>query len=402
MGQNESRQLVDDSVPPDTLDARTIEALASHLKSDTVKNVVFLVGAGISTAAGIPDFRSPGSGLYSNLAHLDLESPEDVFSIDFFRKNPLPFYTLAHELAPGKFRPTLTHSFMSLLHDKGKLLHVFTQNIDCLEREAGVPEDKLMEAHGSFASSSCINPECKTVYPNDQMRENIKKKEIPYCPKCKELVKPNIVFFGESLPKDFFSKLSLLGDADLAIVMGTSLNVAPFSYLPERISDGVPRFLANRELAGTLGSRADDVLYLGDCDDGIRQLAKACGWIDELEAKWSKTSARDATEIEEGKTADQRIEEEVALLQREIAQTLKIAETHRSSADDQTAKMLEKLREKDQTDGTETSSKQTETKSVDETEGKAGKESELKDTKTPEASTPNEETDALEKDKPVL
>src|SRR6202012_1730196 len=100
----------------------------SYLKSGKAKRVVFLVGAGISTAAGIPDFRSPGSGLYSNLAHLDLDSPEDVFSIDFFRRNPLPFYTLAHELAPGKFRPTLTHSFISLLNEKGILLHVFTQN----------------------------------------------------------------------------------------------------------------------------------------------------------------------------------------------------------------------------------------------------------------------------------
>ena len=74
-----------------------------------------------------------------------------MFSIDYFRSNPLPFYTLAHELYPGKFRHTIAHSFVKLLWEKGLLLKLFTQNIDCLEREAGVPGDKIVEAHGSFA-----------------------------------------------------------------------------------------------------------------------------------------------------------------------------------------------------------------------------------------------------------
>lgn len=74
-----------------------------------------------------------------------------MFELSFFRENPLPFYTLAQELYPGKYRPTVTHSFINLLHEKGLLLKVFSQNIDCLEREAGVPGDKIIEAHGSFA-----------------------------------------------------------------------------------------------------------------------------------------------------------------------------------------------------------------------------------------------------------
>lgn len=109
-------------------------------------------GAGISTSAGIPDFRSPDTGLYANLARLNLPYPEAVFDIAFFRNNPEPFYALAQELYPGKFRPTITHSFTHLLHQKGLLLKLFTQNIDCLEREAGVPGDKIIEAHGSFAT----------------------------------------------------------------------------------------------------------------------------------------------------------------------------------------------------------------------------------------------------------
>jgi NAD-dependent histone deacetylase SIR2 len=117
-------------------------------------------GAGISTSAGIPDFRSPETGLYANLARLNLPYAEAVFDIAYFRNRPEPFYTLARELYPGKYRPTITHSFITLLHKKGLLLKLFTQNIDCLEREAGVPGDLIIEAHGSFATytttTSCI------------------------------------------------------------------------------------------------------------------------------------------------------------------------------------------------------------------------------------------------------
>lgn len=93
-----------------------------------------MAGAGISTGAGIPDFRSPVTGLYASLAKYDLPYPEALFDIGFFRGNPQPFYTLYKELYPdGKtYRPTLTHCFFTLLEKKGKLLRVFTQNSTCL------------------------------------------------------------------------------------------------------------------------------------------------------------------------------------------------------------------------------------------------------------------------------
>jgi NAD-dependent histone deacetylase SIR2 len=167
MGNEESR-VVDPDTPPQTLNARTVEALAQYIKDGRAKQIVVMVrytsshhdvvansfktGAGISTSAGIPDFRSPETGLYANLARLNLPHAEAVFDISYFRDKPEPFYSLARELYPGKFRPTITHSFISLLHKKGLLLKLFTQNIDCLEREAGVPGDLIIEAHGSFAT----------------------------------------------------------------------------------------------------------------------------------------------------------------------------------------------------------------------------------------------------------
>ncbi|KAH0585859.1 hypothetical protein H2248_007145 [Termitomyces sp. 'cryptogamus'] len=125
---------------------KDIETLADYMKSDNCKKVVLMLGAGVSTSAGIPDFRSPKTGLYSNLAKLKLPRPEAVFEINFFRHNPVPFYTLAAELYPDSFRPTPTHSFVKLLATHNLLHMCFSQNIDTLERRAGVSADKIVEA----------------------------------------------------------------------------------------------------------------------------------------------------------------------------------------------------------------------------------------------------------------
>ncbi len=110
-------------------------------------------------------------------------------------------YTLARELYPGRYRPTLTHTFVKLLSDRDLLHTCFTQNIDTLERQAGIPAEKLVEANGSFASQRCID--CKKEYDSTRMREAIEKGEIVVCDKesCGGLVKPDIVFFGESVSR---------------------------------------------------------------------------------------------------------------------------------------------------------------------------------------------------------
>ncbi|CAK7273072.1 Sir2 histone deacetylase Hst2 [Sporothrix epigloea] len=288
MGQEVSNQ-VDESTLPQTLENRSLEAVAKLILEGKARRIIALTGAGISTAAGIPDFRSPGTGLYANLQRLNLPYAEAVFSIDFFRENPRPFYILAKELYPGQFHPTVSHAFLALLSDKGLLRMLFTQNIDCLERAAGVPEDHIVEAHGSFATQRCINLDCRAPFPDKEMREHVRDARVPRCtqPGCGALVKPDIVFFGESLPSRFHELGRLPAtDADLILVLGTSLTVYPFAGLPTMAPAHVPRVLLNREAVGDLGSRADDVLALSSCDAGVRKLADALGWREELEKRW--------------------------------------------------------------------------------------------------------------------
>ncbi|RDW74712.1 SIR2 family NAD-dependent protein deacylase [Aspergillus mulundensis] len=326
---NESSTIVDEKTPPSVLEARTVDAVAKYVREKPVRQVVVMVGAGISTSAGIPDFRSPDTGIYSNLIHLDLPDPEAVFDISFFRQNPKPFYALARELAPGQYRPTIAHSFVKLLYDKGKLLKHFTQNIDCLERLAGVPGDMIVEAHGSFATQRCID--CKAAYPEELMKEAIAKGEVPYCAECQGLVKPDIVFFGEALPSSFFDNRELPETADLCIVMGTSLSVQPFASLPSFVADGVPRVLINRERVGGMGSRPDDVLILDDCDNGVRKLARALGWEEELKQLWEEVNPNKKSreeELESPQTREERLESEISRLTAEVDKTLEISDAY--------------------------------------------------------------------------
>lgn len=166
---------------------------------------------------------------------------------------------------------------------------LFTQNIDCLERRAGVPDEKVVEAHGSFATQRCV--ECKEEFPDELMKEHVFGGKVPRCEDktCGGLVKPDIVFFGEPLPKAFGEKAPLTSMADLVLIIGTSLTVYPFAGLPEMATAGRPRVLFNMERVGQIGQRADDVLQLGSCDDGIRKLADHLGWKDELEQHWRRT-----------------------------------------------------------------------------------------------------------------
>eukprot|EP00930_Biecheleria_cincta_P063349 TRINITY_DN4887_c0_g3_i1.p1 TRINITY_DN4887_c0_g3~~TRINITY_DN4887_c0_g3_i1.p1 ORF type:complete len:650 (-),score=134.53 TRINITY_DN4887_c0_g3_i1:458-2407(-) len=266
-----------------------IDGLALYLSE--ASNVVVMVGAGASTSCGIPDFRSPGTGLYDNLQKYNLPRPEAVFDLSYFQSNPEPFYDLAKEIWPGKHIPSVTHNFIKLLSDKNILRRCYTQNIDSLETAAGVPRELVVAAHGNFDSCHVVGT--KKQVPVEELRKAIAEGSSGWqALKAKHggLVKPSITFFGEALPDDFSS---LQDDdfkaCDLLIVIGTSLAVEPFANLVAKVRPDCPRVLINREPAGLADTlkggfrfgcqdNNNDVFLQGDCDESVRKLCLLMRW----------------------------------------------------------------------------------------------------------------------------
>ncbi|XP_023657708.1 NAD-dependent protein deacetylase sirtuin-3 isoform X2 [Paramormyrops kingsleyae] len=261
----------------------TLNSVARLLKLGRCRNVLVVAGAGISTASGIPDFRTPGTGLYANLQRYHTPFPEAIFNIDFFSNDPRPFFSLAKELYPGRHRPNYVHYFIRMLHQKGLLLRMYTQNIDGLEQMCGIPEEKLVEAHGSFASASCHL--CYTPFPAEEAKKFIMTDRVPLCTFCQGTVKPDIVFFGEDLPQSYFQHIKDFPKADLLIIMGTSLQIEPFASLVNTVRSTVPRLLLNRDPVGPFQRvplRRGDYMELGDLLDSVRKLAQILGWHQDI------------------------------------------------------------------------------------------------------------------------
>ncbi|PLN86454.1 DHS-like NAD/FAD-binding domain-containing protein [Aspergillus taichungensis] len=304
-----------------------IECIASKIKAGQINRVVVLAGAGISTAAGVPDFRTPETGLYAKLAPLRLPYPEAIFHINYFQHTPEPFYALARARNPVNLKPTVSHAFLALLAKKNLLHFLFTQNIDGLELDAGVPGDKMMAVHGNWKSQRCHK--CKTPYPDDLMQQAVNSGDVPYClvAECGGAVKPDVVFFGESVAPRFEREEPKVREADLMLIMGTSLKVNPCTRLPPQVPDGVPRVLLNMDTVGGIGGRPSDVSILGACDDGVRQLADAFGWKDELESLWAEAVAAKPTGSEVDTTA--LLDESIEKLAKKMEGSRQVPDGHR-------------------------------------------------------------------------
>lgn len=277
---------------------RVLAPVADAVKKK--KKVTFFLGAGISTSCGIPDFRSPKTGLYANLQKLNLPYPEAVFDLDYFRDSPKAFYTLCEELYPGRYVPSKFHFLIRLFQEKKLLKRVYTQNIDTLERIAGVKGDFIVEAHGSFANSHCID--CDEPMPTEELTRQMFSNDdgIPKCARCTGYVKPDIVFFGEGLPERFFSMWEKESqDVELAVVAGTSLTVHPFASLPTECPKLLLRVLVNKDVVGDFATRKrrSDIIVQEECDHFAETLASLLGWREELEALWNE-----ANEAEKNKT----------------------------------------------------------------------------------------------------
>lgn len=235
----------------------SVEGLGHFIVQNDIRNILVLLGAGASVAAGIPDFRSPKTGIYDNLESFNLESPTDAFSVPLLREKPSIFYAIAAKmnLWPGCYRPTLVHRFIYLLEKEGRLLRVCTQNIDGLEEEAGVSSELVIQAHGNFRQASCID--CHASFDIEQHRKDVMNHKISTCLHCKGIIKPNVVFFGEQLPEKFFSVMldHDVGKAEMILIIGTSLQVQPVAMIPFLIPPHVPRVLINAERVGGRGFR---------------------------------------------------------------------------------------------------------------------------------------------------
>ncbi|CAG8576311.1 12665_t:CDS:2, partial [Cetraspora pellucida] len=324
-------------------EAPSLKKIAELIKSGKAKNIIFMAGAGISTAAGIPDFRSPGTGLYDNLAKYNLPQPESIFEIRYFKKNPEPFFELARELYPSKFLPTLTHYFIKLLHQKNVLLRCFTQNIDTLEQLAGLPEEAVVEAHGSFSKAKCLD--CDKLADPKWMKETVFSGVVPRCLICEGIVKPCITFFGENLPQKFFRHMKDFDSCDLLIVAGTSLQVQPFALLINSVTFETPRLLINREKVacydtgggfdfdGSFSPIRRDVFYGGSCDDGILELAELLGWKEEL-LKLHKEGHELLKEEFAKDLAGEKVDDDVDALAAEFGKKVGISEEEKSTSNE--------------------------------------------------------------------
>ncbi len=201
---------------------------------NSAKSVVALTGAGISTSAGIPDFRGP-RGLYVTRRY----DPEKVFHIEWFKSNPVYFYEFTNDFTESlkSIKPTFTHNFLVKLEQAGFLKGIITQNIDILHQTAG--SQNVIELHGSYNSATCQS--CKQQIKGltcswwcDEIASS-NSYPVVICQKCGGYLKPDIVFFGEPVIA-YEEAERLIKKCDLLLVLGSSLNVTPASILPRLTS----------------------------------------------------------------------------------------------------------------------------------------------------------------------
>lgn len=307
---------------PSSMDLKsTTKAVSAVLQTNrggSPAKVIVLSGAGASVASGIPDFRSPG-GMYDTLKpDLLTASVHDraimavdathVLSRDLFTRNSLPYHEVRRPFIIGsaekRWKPTLAHMFCRLLHDNGHLKRVYSQNIDGLDFDVGLPEEKIVCMHGSIRQCVCeacycdpydgdfatyvrdVRGHIRDIYGIDRSAPAVSSPIV--CRKCgSPSVKPSTTLFGSSLPAAFYE--SILDDfhehSDVALLFatGSSLTVYPAATLPDKVPEKCHRVLVNREHAGSFDFEKRDFWMKGNCDDVLLSLISELGWLRQLE-----------------------------------------------------------------------------------------------------------------------
>lgn len=219
-------------------DAR-IELAASLLRRS--HHAIALTGAGISTPSGIPDFRTPGSGLWERA------DPMKVASIHSFRRHPERFYRWVRPMVRlmWEAQPNPAHVALAELEAMDCLKAVLTQNIDGLHQRAG--SERVLELHGHLRAVTCL--ECFRTTPAEEALAAVMEDCVPVCRHCGGVVKPDVVLFGEQLPSEvFIAAMEEVRAADLVLVAGSSLQVVPVSKVPALVhSAGGEVIIVNNE-----------------------------------------------------------------------------------------------------------------------------------------------------------
>jgi len=191
---------------------------------ENCSHTVVLTGAGVSTESGIPDFRSPVNGLWT------VVDPE-LFTIQGFRANPAAFYRAG---APffrqiEKANPNPTHTGLAELEKRGLIKAIITQNVDGLHQKGG--SNQVLEIHGTLSTASCSH--CGRQVPIEEVLDDVEEGILPpLCVECGEVMKPDVVLFGEQLTPDYAQALEEAQRADLIMVVGSSMEVSPANQIP--------------------------------------------------------------------------------------------------------------------------------------------------------------------------
>ncbi|MDK2858505.1 MAG: NAD-dependent deacetylase [Verrucomicrobiota bacterium] len=235
------------------MNTQAIESLAEMISA--AQSIVALTGAGMSTASGIPDFRS-ASGIYAD------ESNVNVFDLDAFRRDPSIYYRFASWFYPivRDAQPNAAHRALAEWQQRGKEVTVVTQNVDDCHQRAG--SSPVYTLHGSLIQSTCLL--CGRTVETESLFPAIEKKDVPYC-SCGGVFKPNITFFGEMLPEDDWNaSIQAMSRADLVLVLGTSLAVYPAAAVPNYRPPGARLAVLNHDPT-FLDAEADLVIHADLC-----------------------------------------------------------------------------------------------------------------------------------------
>lgn len=189
------------------------------------KSTVVLTGAGISTESGIPDFRSPGSGLWEKV------DPMEALSSEVLYNNPKKFYNQGFNIITSMKDsvPNKAHYLIAKLEELELIDLLVTQNIDGLHHKAG--SRKVYEVHGTTRTCSCDN--CGESYDTALIEKRVKAGEIPPRCRCKGIIRPDVVLFGDMLPDCFYDSVRKVEGSELLVVIGSSLSVSPVNHLAD-------------------------------------------------------------------------------------------------------------------------------------------------------------------------